>query len=83
MNRLVNGNNNYYYASVIGGQGLTSDNVIDTGTGHSLSYDIWNNGCYTICPRYVTNIINWSCKYIFIARRSRNIYKWKWLTTRW
>ena len=40
MNRLVNGNNNFYYASVIGGQGLTSDNVIDIGTGHSLSYDI-------------------------------------------
>jgi hypothetical protein len=40
MNRLVNGNNNYFYASVVGGQGLTSDQVSDTGTGHTLSYDI-------------------------------------------
>ncbi len=40
MNRLVNGNNNYFYASVVGGQSLTSDQVSDTGTGHTLSYDI-------------------------------------------
>ena len=40
MNRLVNGNNNYYYASVIGGQGLTSDMIIDSGSTNTIEQTI-------------------------------------------
>ena len=40
MSKLINGSFAFNYASIVGGSGMTSDQVTDTGTGNTLSYDI-------------------------------------------
>ena len=41
MSKLINGSYNFNYASIIGGTGMTSDNVMDIGTGgNNLTADI-------------------------------------------
>ena len=40
MSKLIGGNFSWSYASIQGSNNLTSDQVSDIGTGHTLSYDI-------------------------------------------
>ncbi len=57
MSKLINASFAFNYASIVGGSGMTSDNVTDTGTGHTLSYDIANLESYVGSSSLTDNII--------------------------